>query len=89
MYLEQIQSITTWDYCKVTRVEDDEDLYQFGFKEGIHFYLSEYFFEDSLGKWLISAWKNKMHIISIPLKEFEEVLIEINKILDDNRTETI
>lgn len=83
MYLEQIQSITTWDYCKSELVDSDEKLYQFGFKKGIHFYLSEYFFEDSLGKWFFQTWKDKKQILAVPMMAFEEVLTEIHKILDD------
>lgn len=85
MYLEQLQSITNWDYCKSEQVEDDEALYQFGFKDGIHFYLTEYFFEDSLGKWLFSAWKDKEQLVAIPIHEFTEVINEINKVLDATR----
>lgn len=89
MYLEQIQSITTWDYCKIEQIEDDEALYQFGFKDGVHFYLSEYFFEDSLGRFCLNCFLNKKQEFADTIHSFEEVISEINKILDDNRTETI
>lgn len=84
MYLEQIRSITNWDYCISEQVEEDEALYQFGFKDGIHFYLSEYFFEDSLGRWLFSAWKDKKQLVTIPIHEFKEIITEIKEILNDD-----
>lgn len=85
MYLEQIQSITNWDYCLVEQVEEDEAFYQFGFKDGIHFYLSEFFFEDSLGRFCLNCFVNRNQEFAGTIHSFEEVIIEINKILNDNK----
>jgi hypothetical protein len=85
MYLKQIQSISEWDFCKSEQVEDDEALYQFGFKNGIHFYLNDFIYKDNLGRFLISAWKDKKQVMTLNYSTFKEVVIEINKILNDNK----
>lgn len=82
MYLEELQDILDWDYCKRSTPEPDEVLYQFGFKDGVHFYLSEYSEEDELGKFLLSLWKDRTMLVCKSLFTFNEVLTEINKELN-------
>lgn len=81
MYLDRILLITNWDYCKSEQIEEDEALYQFGFKNGIHFYLNDFIYKDNLGRFLISAWKDKKQVMTLNCSTFEEVLSEINKLL--------
>lgn len=81
--IDKIKEITDWDYYKSEQVEEDEVLYQFGFKDGVHFYLNDFIYKDILGRFLISVWKDKKQIMTLNCSTFEEVLIEINKILKE------
>lgn len=83
MYLEQIKELADWDYCKCEQIEDDEAFYQFGWKGGLHFYLSEYFFMESSKRWLLNVWKNKKYVFSPTILEFDEVLFEIRNLINN------
>lgn len=81
MYLEQLKSITTWDYCKLAQQNDEEDFYQFGWKHGLHFYLCDYRTVDELGQFYLICYLKGETISNVFCKVFEDVKLEIEKLL--------
>ena len=81
MYLEQIKLLANWDYCKSDQVAEDEVVYQFGWRDGLHFYLSDYFLPDEMGQFFLICYLNKEQIVAKSYFTFNEVLLRINEIL--------
>lgn len=81
--LEQIQKITNWDYCKLAQQNDDEDFYHFGWKSGLHFYLTDYRTIDDFGQYYMLGWLDRKLISAKNFQTLADAIQEIKSLIND------
>lgn len=82
MYIEQIRNIANWEYCKSEQLKEDEVLYQFGWKDGFHFYLTDYFIPNEFGQFYLIACLDKKFISSKFFTQFYDIEFHIVHLLE-------
>lgn len=81
--LEQLTNLADWEYCKLAQQNDDEDFYHFGWKSGLHFYLSDYRTVDEFGQYYMLAWLDRKLISAKNFQTFDDVIQEIKLLIND------
>ena len=84
MYLERIKEIASWDYCKFDECNDEGEIeicYQFGWKDGYHFYLSDYLIPDELGQFFLIYYLDKNCKLGKSYFKIEEIIEKIREII--------
>jgi len=85
--IDELKYIDSFEYCVSHEFQHDdytETMYQFGWKGGFHFYLSEYEPEDEHGKFLLNVYFNKEQLKgAMMIKTLEEVKSRIFEIIKD------
>lgn len=81
--LERLKELAKFEYIKVDR--GNPDLYQFGWKEGLHFYLDDYYYNDEYeGQYILVVWLDKKMIFNGDFTEIEPLIENIKEILNEN-----
>lgn len=76
---------TRFKFEYINFIGGDPDFYQFGWRDGIHFYLDDYHAnEEEIDRYILIAWSNKTKIFNGSFREIEPMLTQIENILNLN-----
>jgi hypothetical protein len=81
--LEQLKELAQFDYLKGERYTVDSSIfYQFGWKEGLHFYLDDYYENDEHEeRYILVIWLNKEMKLCEDFREREPLIETIKEFL--------
>jgi len=81
MYLDQIKELTKFEYAIMS--PGDPECYQFGWKDGKHFYLDDYKIPSQHeGRFILVCWSGLEMLFVENFREIESVIQKINEILN-------
>lgn len=83
MITKKIKELFNFDYC-ITAKLNECDSYQFGWKEGLHFYVDDYYFNtEHEGQYMMVVWLNKEIKYNSPYFEISSLLTDIKMVLNE------
>lgn len=78
--LERLKELDKFEYISVNH--GDPDHYNFGWKNGLHFYLDDYHYNDEFeSQYILVVWLDKKMIFNSDFREKEPLIEKIKEIL--------